>query len=129
MTFTVGDTLISSWIDLFEAADGATIATSLEHSEHLFDMIVKSIAIQGLTITSTNPEESKLVKLIQLFTTELVQRSQSDFPLSRSANENLIKFISTILSVMTERYIVFACINAYLACFGPGDSHKVNLTN
>lgn len=124
-TDSVSVILIDSWIDLFETGDGATIATSLEHSEHIFAMIAKSLAIQGFALTTANPEDSKLVKLIQLFTTELVQRSQSDHALSRGANDNLIKFISAMLSVMTQRCVVFAAINAYLACFGPGDSHKV----
>lgn len=45
--------------------------------------------------------------------------------MSRGANENEIAFISALLSVVSQRHVVFAAINAYLACFGPGDSHKV----
>lgn len=122
--FSVSEVLIDSWIDLFETGDGSTIASSLEHSRSIFSMIVKSFAVQGVHIV--NPvEESKLVKLIQLFTSEVVQRCQSDHDISRSANENLVLFITTLLSIIEERHIVFAVINAYLACFGPGDSHKL----
>ncbi|XP_035712502.1 dedicator of cytokinesis protein 9 isoform X5 [Folsomia candida] len=121
----LNDTLIDAWIDLFETGDGATIASSLEHSRNLFSMIVKSIAVQGIK-SPANPEESKLVKLVQLFTSEIVHRCQSgDQTLSRGANENEIAFISALLSVVSQRHVVFAAINAYLACFGPGDSHKV----
>ena len=120
----MAEVIVDAWIDIFETGDGVTIASSLEHSKHIFPMILKSIAIQGFQCT--NPEDSKLVKLIQLFTSEVVQRSQSDFILSRGANESFVRFISTALSVITQRHVVFATINAYLACFGPGDSHKVN---
>jgi hypothetical protein len=97
----------------------------MEHSRSLFSMIVKSIAVQGMKMPN-NPEDSKLVKLVQLFTSEIVHRCQSgDFTLSRGANENVITFISALLSVVSERHVVFSAINAYLACFGPGDSHKV----
>lgn len=85
----MNDTLIDAWIDLFETGDGATIASSLEQSRHLFAMIVKSIAVQGMKTPNNNPEDSKLVKLIQLFTSDVVHRCQSgDQTLSRGANEN-----------------------------------------
>lgn len=124
LLFLVSEVLIDSWIDLFETGDGTQIASSLEHSRSLFSMLVKSFAVQGVAIH--NPvEDSKLVKLIQLFTSEVVQRCQSDHDISRGANENLVLFITTLLSIIDERHIVFAVINAYLACFGPGDSHKL----
>ncbi|CAG7817944.1 unnamed protein product [Allacma fusca] len=120
---SLADVLVDAWIDLFETADGLTIASSLEQSRHLFSMIVKSIAVQGYSCT--NVEDSKLVKLIQLFTCEVVQRCQSDHALSLGANTNLIDFFSSLLSIVNQRHVVFAAINAYLACFGPGDSYKV----
>lgn len=119
------ETLIEAWIDVFETGDGLTVASSLEHSRSLFSMIIKSIAVQGISAPS-NPEEAPVVKLVQLVTTEVVQRCQSgDHGLSRIANENEIEFVSALLSVVPHRQVVFAAINAYLACFGPGDSHKV----
>lgn len=120
----MAEVIVDSWIELFETGDGATIANSLELSKHFFAMILKSIAVQGFHCT--NPEDSKLVKLIQLFTCEVVQRCHPDHALSRVANENLVEFICSALSVITQRPVVFATINSYLACFGPGDSHKVN---
>jgi len=120
----VSDILADSWIDLFETGDGATIASSLEHSRNLFSMIVKSIAVEGITCTTLS-EDYKLVKLIQLFTSEIVKRCESDHSLSKGANDNCVSFISALLSVVSVRQIVFAGINAYLACFGPGDSYKV----
>lgn len=118
------DVLLESWIDLFETGDGATIAYSLEHSRHFFSMIVKSIAVQGIE-TNNNPEDTRLVKLTQLFTSEIIQRYQSDYGLSQSANDNLVAFLSALLSIVPQRHVVFATINAYLASFGPGDSYKV----
>jgi len=119
----VAEVLVDSWIEIFETGDGTTIANSLELSRHFFTMILKSIAIQGFHCS--NPEDSKLVKLVQLFTCEVVQRCQPDHPLARAANENVVQFICSALSVITQRHVVFATINSYLACFGPGDSHKV----
>lgn len=124
LCFSVSEVLIDSWIELFETGDGLTIASSLEHSRSIFSMIVKSFAVQGVRI-NVPVEDSRLVKLIQLFTSEVVQRCQSDHDISRLANENLVQFINTLISIMEERHIVFAVINAYLACFGPGDSHKL----
>jgi hypothetical protein len=123
--FAVSDVLTDSWIDLFETGDGATIASSLEHSRNLFSMIIKSIAVEGIQQCPSNPEEFKLVKLIQLFTSEIVKRCESDHGLSKGANDNCVSFISALISVVSERHVVFAGINAYLACFGPGDSYKV----